>query len=274
MKIRILLSILCLFLLAGCGQKEKITAKDYAADEISALRIQNASAPLKLSASPDDAIHVSAREGAVRLEDGQLTIIQTDGAKSALEQFSFGKEKTLSISLPAGARLPISVKNNSGDLEISRISASDFCLENASGYCKFTDVTADSARISSDSGDIKISDGKIADLELQTDSGYVTLKSPAAENIRIAAKSGEANLSQLNPKTNLDVSTDSGDIGVAYQSAPESLNFQITSGSRDITAKLWGAHYETDTDGCKKGTIGAGARRLTVESAAGTVVIR
>ncbi len=274
MKIKILLPILCLFLLAGCGQKEKNAAKDYPADEIFAIHIQNDSAPLTLSLSPDDAIHISAREGAVRLEDGQLTIAQTDGAKNALEQFSFGKKETLSVSLPAGARLPISVENNSGDLEISQISASDLQLENASGYCRFTDVTADSARIASGSGDIKIADGKIADLDLRTDSGYVTLENPASQNIRITAKSGEANLSRLNPQTTLDVSTDSGDIGVAYQSAPESLDFEIASGSRDVTAKLRGARYETDTDGCKKGTVGAGAQSLTVESDTGTVIIR
>lgn len=274
MKIKILLPILCLFLLAGCGTKEKTAVKDYAADEISGISIQNGSAPLKLSASPDDAIHVSAREGAVHLKDGRLTIAQTDGAKSARKQFSFKKEKTLSVSLPDGARLPISVENGSGDLEISQISASDFRLENASGYCKFTDVTADAAWISSDSGDIKISAGKIADIKLQTASGYVTLKNPSSKNIRISTKSGEANLSQLSPDTNLDVSTDSGDIGIAYRSAPENLNFQIASGSKDITAKFPDACFEKDTADCKKGTIGAAAWRLTVKSGKGTVVIQ
>lgn len=279
MRIQILLSLLLLFLLGGCGQKEKTQQnEDYVAREISSIHIQNDSWQLALLASPDEDIHVSAQgpdaETTIEQTDGILTITQNDGPKSALEQFSFSKKGKLSLSLPAAMHCPISVENNSGDMEICNIACSNFLLDNSSGYGKFTNLTMDAAKINTASGDIRIADSQIADIQMHSSSGYMFLENPSATDIELHTKSGEAELSRLDGNANLDISTQSGDITVSYQSPPDNLNFQIASGSKDISAKLQDAVYETDAPECKQGTIGAGENRLNIQSDSGTVVIR
>ncbi|MCI9546223.1 MAG: DUF4097 domain-containing protein [Lachnospiraceae bacterium] len=279
MRIQILLPLLLLFLLGGCGQKEKTQQnKNYNAHEISSIHIQNDSWQLALLASPDEDVHISAQspddETTIKQTDGILTIIQTDGPKNTLEQFSFSKKGKLSLSLPADMHCPISVENNSGDMEICNIACSDFLLDNSSGYGKFTNLTMDTAKINTASGDICIADSQITDIQMHSSSGYLFLDNPSVTNIELHAKSGEAEISQVEGNINLGISTQSGDITVSYQSPPDNLNFQIASNSKDISAKLQGAVYETDAPDCKQGTIGTGESHLNIQSDSGTVVIR
>lgn len=65
----------------------------------------------------------------------------------------------------------------------------------------------------------------------------------------------------------------SGDIGVSYKTQQQNLSFKISSGSDDVTVRLDGVSYTTETSACKQGKIGSGGYSLTLNGDSGTVVI-
>lgn len=198
---------------------------------------------LKIMASSDEDVHISldggtekgAKAPSVEVQDGMLDIMQIDGEGSAVGRFSLGKEGEVIVYIPVALKGAVTIKNGSGDMEIDSLVASKLAIDN--------------------------------------DSGYVTLKNIESEDISIATKSGEVNISGLGDQTNVGISTGSGDIGVSYKTQQQNLSFKISSGSDDVTVRLDGVSYTTETSACKQGKIGSGGYSLTVNSNSGTVVI-
>lgn len=282
MKILLCMSLLAVSCLCGCVQKEKISFSEaYDTESISAINMQIDSWQLKIMSSSDEDVHVSldggtekgAKAPMVDVQDGVLDIVQTDGERSAVGQFSLGKEGEVTVYIPDTLKGTVTIKNGSGDMEIDSLVGSKLAIDNDSGYAELNHVTAEELEISSSSGDVKLSNGNIADFQIGTSSGYVTLKNTESEDISIATKSGEVNISGLGEQTNAGISTGSGDIGISYKTQPQNLTFKISAGSDDVSVRLDGASYTTETSACKQGKIGNGDYSLTVNSDNGTVVV-
>lgn len=282
MKILLCMSLLAVSCLCGCVQKEKISFSEaYDTESISAINMQIDSWQLKIMSSSDEDVHVSldggtekgAKAPMVDVQDGVLDIVQMDGEENAVSQFSLGKEGEVTVYIPNALKGAVTIKNGSGDMEIDSLVASKITIDNSSGYAELNHVTAEALEISSSSGDVKLSNGNIADFQIGTSSGYVTLKNTESEDISIATKSGEVNISGLGEQTNAGISTGSGDIGISYKTQPQNLTFKISTGSDDVSVRLDGASYTTETSACKQGKIGNGDYSLTVNSDNGTVVV-
>ena len=283
MKILLCISLLAVSCLYGCGQKEKVSfSETYDTESISSINMQIDSWQLKIMASTDDNFHVSLDGGTAKesktpsadIQNGVLDIVQTDSKESTVNQFSLGKEGEVTVYIPDTLKETVTIKNGSGDMEIDSLVVSKLTIDNSSGYADLNNVTAEALEITSSSGDVKLSNGNIEDFQIGTSSGYITLKSTEAKNISIATKSGEVNISGLREQTNAGISTGSGDIGISYETQPQNLSFKISSGSDDVSVRLDGASYTTETSACKKGEIGDGSYSLTVNSDSGTVVVR
>lgn len=282
MKTLLYMSLLAVSCLCGCGQKEKVSfSETYDTESISAINMQIDSWQLKIMSSSDEDVHVSLDGGTEKgakapmadVQDGVLDIVQTDSEESAVGQFSFGKEGEVTVYVPDTIKGAITIKNGSGDMKIDSLVVSKLAIDNSSGYAELNHVTAETLEISSSSGDLKLSNGNIADFQISTSSGYVTLKNTESEDISIATKSGEVNIFGLGEQTNAGISTGSGDIGISYATQPQNLSFKISSGSEDISVRLDGASYTTETYACKQGEIGGGSYSLNVNSDGGTVVV-
>ena len=282
MKILLCMSLLAVSCLCGCRQKEKVSfSETYDTESISSINMQIDSWQLKIMASSDEDVHISldggtekgAKTPSVEVQDGMLDIMQIDGEGSAVGRFSLGKEGEVIVYIPVALKGAVTIKNGSGDMDIDSLVASKLAIDNDSGYAELNHVTAEELEISSSSGDVKLSNGNIADFQIGISSGYVTLKNIESEDISIATKSGEVNISGLGDQTNVGISTGSGDIGVSYKTQQQNLSFKISSGSDDVTVRLDGVSYTTETSACKQGKIGSGGYSLTVNSDSGTVVI-
>ena len=81
-------------------------------------------------------------------------------------------------------------------------------------------------------------------------------------------------MSGISSDTNINLQTDSGDINLTYQAAPDNLSFSVSSGSDDVTARFNGAAYDKETTSCKEGKIGEGQNKLEIKSDNGTVVVK
>ena len=277
----VIISLLILVCLSGCGKKTITDAKSYSVNEISALNINASSWNVSLSVGSGDEVSVditgSISKGeeipSVSLSNGTLAILQVS-EDSGKNKIAFGKKGQITVTIPSELAVPIEIDNGYGDMEINHIAVPQFLLNNEAGYVNFTNFKADMLQISSTSGDITISSSSIPDISVVSSSGYISLKQTEYLDCSLTAKSGEINIADAVSHGNLSLQTGSGDISVTYQNEPDSLTFDVTSGSEDLSVKFSSADYQIETSAHKQGVIGTGEYRLTLNSDHGTIVIK
>ena len=277
----IIISLLILVCLSSCGNKTITDAKSYSVNEISELNINASSWNVSLSIGSGDEVSVditgSISKGeeipSVSLSNGTLAILQVS-EDSGKNEIAFGKKGQITVTIPSELAVPIEIDNGYGDMEINHIAVPQFLLNNEAGYVNFTNFKADMLQISSTSGDITISSSSIPDISVVSSSGYISLKQTEYLDCSLTAKSGEINIADAVSHGNLSLQTGSGDISVTYQNEPDSLTFDVTSGSEDLSVKFSSADYQIETSAHKQGVIGNGEYRLTLNSDHGTIVIK
>ena len=277
----VIISLLILVCLSGCGKKTITDAKSYSVNEISALNINASSWNVSLSVGSGDEVSVditgSISKGeeipSVSLSNGTLAILQVS-EDSGKNEIAFGKKGQITVTIPSELAVPIEIDNGYGDMEINHIAVPQFLLNNEAGYVSFTNFEADMLQISSTSGDITISSSSIPDISVVSSSGYISLKQTEYLDCSLTAKSGEINIADAVSHGNLSLQTGSGDISVTYQNEPDSLTFDVASGSEDLSLKFSSADYQIETSAHKQGVIGNGEYRLTLNSDHGTIVIK
>ena len=277
----IIISLLILVCLSSCGKKTITDAKSYSVNEISELNINASSWNVSLSVGSGDEVSVditgSISKGeeipSVSLSNGTLAILQVS-EDSGKNKIAFGKKGQITVTIPSELAVPIEIDNGYGDMEINHIAVPQFLLNNEAGYVSFTNFEADMLQISSTSGDITISSSSIPDISVVSSSGYISLKQTEYLDCSLTAKSGEINIADAVSHGNLSLQTGSGDISVTYQNEPDSLTFDVTSGSEDLSVKFSSADYQIETSAHKQGVIGNGEYRLTLNSDHGTIVIK
>ena len=277
----VIISLLILVCLSGCGKKTITDAKSYSVNDISALNINASSLNVSLSVGSGDEVSVditgSISKGeeipSVSLSNGTLAILQVS-EDSGKNKIAFGKKGQITVTIPSELAVPIEIDNGYGDMEINHIAVPQFLLNNEAGYVSFTNFEADMLQISSTSGDITISSSSIPDISVVSSSGYISLKQTEYLDCSLTAKSGEINIADAVSHGNLSLQTGSGDISVTYQNEPDSLTFDMASGSEDLSLKFSSANYQIETSAHKQGVIGNGEYRLTLNSDHGTIVIK
>ena len=277
----VIISLLILVCLSGCGKKTITDAKSYSVNDISALNINASSWNVSLSIGSGDEVSVditgSISKGeeipSVSLSNGTLAILQVS-EDSGKNKIAFGKKGQITVTIPSELAVPIEIDNGYGDMEINHIAVPQFLLNNEAGYVSFTNFEADMLQISSTSGDITISSSSIPDISVVSSSGYISLKQTEYLDCSLTAKSGEINIADAVSHGNLSLQTGSGDISVTYQNEPDSLTFDMASGSEDLSLKFSSANYQIETSAHKQGVIGNGEYRLTLNSDHGTIVIK
>ena len=277
----VIISLLILVCLSSCGKKTITDAKSYSVNEISALNINASSWNVSLSVGSGDEVSVditgSISKGeeipSVSLSNGTLAILQVS-EDSGKNKIAFGKKGQITVTIPSELAVPIEIDNGYGDMEINHIAVPQFLLNNEAGYVSFTNFGADMLQISSTSGDITINSSSIPDISVVSSSGYISLKQTEYLDCSLTAKSGEINIADAVSHGNLSLQTGSGDISVTYQNEPDSLTFDVASGSEDLSLKFSSADYQIETSAHKQGVIGNGEYRLTLNSDHGTIVIK
>lgn len=278
----VLAAAVCAACLGGCGKDEIRSGGGYESDEVSAVHIQADTWNIRMDVSSDDKIQVSFEGNVskgdarpkVQIREGILQVEQKRGKETLGDKIAFGKKGEITVCLPKKCKLPMAIHNGSGDIYIGRVEAEDFQLENNSGYVVLSDFTAERAQVTSCSGDITWEGGAAADISMDMASGYGTIKKTVFSRVEAAAGSGEINISGAGPDTDIGIQTGSGDISLSYETPPENLEFDISSGSEDLSVGFSKAEYTKETDGHRQGAAGDGKHRLEIASDSGTVVVK
>ena len=150
----VIISLLILVCLSGCGKKTVAETKSYAANEITVLHINASSWNVALTAGSENAVDIdisgSISNGeeapAISLSDGTLTILQVS-EDSGKNEVALGKKGQITVTIPSELTVPIEINNGYGDMEINHISAPQFLLNNEAGYVNFTNFKADMTKM-------------------------------------------------------------------------------------------------------------------------------
>lgn len=278
----IVLAAGCLAGLGGCGKEKAHSGGEYEADEVSAVYMEADTWNIHMAVSSDDKIQVSfegdvskgAPQPEVQLQEGVLRVVQKRGKETLGDKIALGKKGEITVCLPEKSRLPMEIHNGSGDIQMERVEVWDFQLENDSGYAVFTDAVMEQAQVTSRSGDITWKGGEAKNISMDMASGYGAVKKTVFGSVEASAGSGEIQISGAQPDTDIQIHTGSGDISLGYETKPENLEFNITSGSEDLSVGLAGAEYRKETKKTRAGAIGGGKYALEIVSDSGTVVVK
>lgn len=268
--------------LAGYGRAQTRPGGEYQAEDVSAVQIQADTWNILMDVSSDDKIRVSFEGNVpkgdtrpeVQIQEGILQVVQKGGKETLGDKIAFGKKGEITVYLPEKHKFPIAIQNGSGDMKINGVNAADFQLENDSGYGVFSDFTTEQAQVTSRSGDITWKGGETAHISMNMESGYGVVKETVFHQASLAAGSGEINISGAAPDTDIQIQTGSGDISLSYEPEPENLEFDLSSGSKDLSVGFPGAAYTKETEAQRKGVMGDGKYRLEIASGSGTIVVK
>lgn len=162
-------------------------------------------------------IETKTREGlgfAYEKDGDTLRIFQKDERKWYQKTGIFAKHNTLKIYLSNDFSGDIGIKNDTGDIT-------------ASG------ITANNLKIEGETGDIKITDLVSQNFELETETGNITIENINALKVDVSGETGDISLNNLNCQ-NLEVENETGCVSLNAVAVEGSVNLENETGDIDI----------------------------------------
>lgn len=218
--------------------------------QVKTILIQETGNDVRVSASPDDRIHVVCEEprGLVCTlgDDGTLDIRRTaEQHRGSFLGFSFNFSTTVGddveLLLPEGCRPPLSVATTSGDVEIAVPALEALHIRTTSGDVRIpegltVDRTAAVTTVSGDQALFALVCG--GDLSVTTTSGDAEMTDPAAKKLTLRTVSGDFDLVGGSVDA-LNAQSTSGDMDLRLDGVLSQGRFESVSG--DYTLHLGGS---------------------------------
>lgn len=169
-----------------------------------------------------------------------------------------------------GCRGSLNVDIGSGGVEITDFSG-ELLVDTGSGSIRASGIHGPSVKLDTGSGGVTGSDIVTDDLLVDTGSGSVQLDRVDSKHVRVDTGSGGVTLQQLHRSPDMMIDTGSGSVRVTV---PQdfSAKLDVSTGSGGIRSELPLTIDEKD-HGTLRGTIGAGAGRLHVDTGSGGVSV-
>lgn len=174
----------------------------------------------------------------VSVKNGTLTVREQD-LRNWYQHigFFFGGERTLTVYLPQSAYESLSVKSNTGDVEIP----ADFSFQEAALVTDTADISfyasvKNGLSVTTDTGDMKLAGIGPESLALESDTGKITLNGvQTAADIRIAVHTGDLSLKDVSCSGFAAKST-TGDMQLENVTASDEMRIETDTGDVDLIA--------------------------------------
>ncbi len=212
-------------------------------DAFEGITVETTTADVAFLPSADGACRVVCYEDvklkhAVSVSEGTLEVKAVDTRKwyDYISVFSF-KNPTVTVYLPAGDYAALSVKVNTGDVEIpSDFSfASANILSSTGGVSFLASVTGDTT-VKTSTGGIHVKNMTAGSLSLSVSTGRVEVSSVICEgDLSVCVDTGKARLSDVSCK-NLSSTGDTGDLKLMRVSATENFDIKRDTGDVELEA--------------------------------------
>ncbi|TVX87276.1 DUF4097 domain-containing protein [Paenibacillus agilis] len=267
----------------GVGSKSFATEQSFQVGSIKAIEINNESWDIEFNSTDSNQITITTEgkqkdektDPVVIKEDGNKMIITQESKKAGLiDNFTFGKEGTINISIPKHGVEKIAVNNQFGNMEWNDIAIPAVDISTETGSTLIKGLTADIGKVTSDNGALSIRDSSIRELKVASITGDNDLTNVTSSSMKVTSANGSVSIKEAKESQSVVVHTKIGDIAVAYKDAPASLAVGASSHLADITVQLKGFKESVNAEQSKTGVIGKGLNKLELVSEAGTIDVR
>ncbi|MCR8846040.1 DUF4097 domain-containing protein [Paenibacillus sp. SC116] len=268
--------------LGEAGHSFKIE-QSFQVGSIQAIDINNESWDIEFKSTDSNQITITA-EGKQKDEKNDPVVIKEDTNKILITQknhkagfmdnFKFGKEGTISISIPRHSVDTITVDNRFGDMEWNDIALHTVDISTETGSMMVKGLTADIGKVTSENGPLGMRDSSVRELTATSTTGDSDMTNVTSSSMKITSTNGAISIKDANESESVVVQTKLGDIAVSFKEAPTSLSVSASSHLSDITVQLDGFKESVSTEQSKTGVIGKGQNKLELASEMGTIDVR
>lgn len=178
-------------------------------------------------------------------QDGTLLIDVEDNSWSLFNIFNVFMDLDLTVYLPAGNMLDVTVYCTSGNIDMTGMKLSGVELRRTSGNTDIRDCSAESFLSDATSGDTKITSSELGSMKLSCRSGNMTVNGTTG-SIYARATSGNINIADADGA--LDVGCTSGDVSLDVADAAgamQTITAGLTSGNIRIYLPM-GAAFDLE----------------------------
>ena len=168
------------------------------------------------------------------VENDTLRITQKDNRKWYQKTGIFAKHNVLRVSIPTAFSGDIILKNDTGDIAISGITANKFNIEGDSGDIAIADVTSQNFELENDTGDIAISGVKGGKFDISTETGNLKVDGASVNTLILEDETGDITLENAKEMETLKVENDTGDV-VMKNVYALSVNAKTDTGNVEFT---------------------------------------
>ncbi len=253
---------------ASTPENGKTEYIEYAAANISEVRIALSCENVAVSPSRDDSIHIEytprenikyTHELKSSANDGKdILVFRSSNTHLGFSIFSihFADEyqNAVRVSLPEG--LHLQVETVSGEIDLNTLTAGNTVLSSTSGEISLTNLSADSLSLSSTSGDMECVGSRVTgDLRCSTTSGEIELEQVdvCGQKAVFGSVSGDIALTNSTVAGELTLSTTSGEVELEQTSAGQDISVGTVSG--DVSLWLIGPRHRVDSIDTVSGEI-------------------
>ena len=161
----------------------------------------------------------------LKTEDGTLYIAESDDNFQPVSWF-FGSIPPVEIVLPAAEYSSLHLQTDTGDIELSGISAAAGIAATAdTGDIRLSDVSAaQKITLKSDVGDLTLNSVSAAEIEADADTGNIAVSGIAADAITLAADTGDIRGTLAGKQNDYTISVQTGTGSSNLQSGGSGAN--------------------------------------------------
>ncbi|MED4454938.1 DUF4097 family beta strand repeat-containing protein [Metabacillus fastidiosus] len=271
-------------LLSGCqqtGEKNFKEETSFEAGSIEEIEINSESWDIELQNTESENI-IIAVDGKQKDKNNDPVIINNEGKKVTVKQqdekgisggFSFGKEGTISISIPKKKLAQITLNNTYGDIKVMNTAAENIIVSNDSGAGKIEGLSAKKGNFISKDGEWSLENSSVKELTVTSAAGDNYITNVLSSKGTITSTDGEIVMKDTIEGESLRTETKSGDITISYKETPTSLKVTANSNSFDITVDLNNFKKTVNAKNSIEGTVDEGLNKLDVVSKNGVINI-
>lgn len=264
------------------GENHFRTDESFDSAGIEEIEINNESWDVELKQAESKQITITA-EGKQKNKKNDPVTIEKQGNKMTIQQsdetggsqgFSFGKNGTISVSIPDNEIGTVLLSNNDGNIEMNNIATTNLIVTNGSGSERVAGVAAEKGQFTSIDGELKVENSSLQELIVASEAGDSYITNVTSSETNITSTDGEVSVKEAQEGEFLFVETKSGDITLSYKEAPASLLLTAQSESADITVGLDNVKETKKTAKSIEGTIGDASHKVELLSTHGTINIK
>ncbi|MCC6245468.1 MAG: DUF4097 family beta strand repeat protein [Gemmatimonadaceae bacterium] len=201
---------------------------------------------------------------AVYLAVGELTSANVDG--------DIRLDVNSATVSARGHRGTLNIDAGSGGVTVSDARVRNLSIDVGSGGVSLDDVQSEKCVIDTGSGSVRGRMARCGTLSIDVGSGGVTLDQVRSDNTLIDSGSGSVRLDLETAPSSLTIDTGSGSVALTLP-ATLSADVNVETGSGGITSDFPVRTSRVDRNSLR-GTIGAGASKIRVETGSGSITLR